>query len=161
MQNKNFLAKGGKIGFFCSHFYAQNYHRSSQILRLKGVDMMIYAVCRGLGLRVHIRPILDKNMYWYERDDDENSDDEEIAAETMQMDVISITDKPRDDTKEPHPVEEKRKIRYTANEAKDDQDETQLKFKKTAKLVGRKFRAFRSCQSVKGDESDIEVRYCS
>jgi hypothetical protein len=51
LSNKHFLAKGGTIGFFCNHFYAQNHQKSPEVLpqALKGIDMILHAV--GCALR--------------------------------------------------------------------------------------------------------------
>ncbi len=32
LRRKDFLANGGKIGFFCHHFYAQNQEKAAEIL---------------------------------------------------------------------------------------------------------------------------------
>ena len=83
LQNKQFLTEGGIIGFFCNHFYAQSYmHKKAtqmQSQALKGVDMMIYAVCRSLRPDVVIRPVMNRTYYV--------SDEEEVEEFTFDGEI--------------------------------------------------------------------------
>lgn len=118
MRTKSFLEDGGTIGFFCNHFYAQNYSKSSEVLpqALKGIDMIVHAVSSAVGLASNIRPIMEKPEYYetsdeedgmHDNDEDENNvsidDEEEMMTDDevedesgyTQRDVV-LTDPQRD-----------------------------------------------------------------
>jgi hypothetical protein len=148
LKNKDFLVNGGTIGFFCNHFYAQNYHKSPEVLpqALKGIDMVVHAVACALRLPLNICPIMDKPWDFDDsirRRDDEKTkatansqrEMERAFADIGQMALISETqmlDVPA----------EKEKIRYTPNSEEDLADPLQRKFEKKESLVGRKFKEF-------------------
>ncbi|KAI9754237.1 MAG: hypothetical protein M1815_005735 [Lichina confinis] len=69
----NFLRRGGTLGFFCAHAYPHSDHHLSGDLpyALKGVDVIVFAVFRALGLDVRVRPVME-NVEGQEDSEDEN-----------------------------------------------------------------------------------------
>lgn len=75
LQTRGFMDSGGILGFYCNHAYP---HANKKLglelpMALKGVDLLVYAVCRSLGLETKARPILDpKHQYdednWFDMD---------------------------------------------------------------------------------------------
>ena len=60
LQTSGFMGRGGTLGFYCSHAYP---HSNAKLRRqlpmaLKGVDLLVFTVCRSLGLETKARPIL-------------------------------------------------------------------------------------------------------
>ena len=57
------MAKGGVLGFAGNPVYAHNRSDEAVYLpsKLKGVDMVIYATCKSLGLQVAVRPVFDQS----------------------------------------------------------------------------------------------------
>ena len=68
---------GGILGFYCNHAYPHSNValRKGLPMALKGVDLLIYTVCRSLGLVTKARPIL--GPYW----NPEHEYDEDIYAD--------------------------------------------------------------------------------
>jgi 2OG-Fe(II) oxygenase superfamily len=58
--NSGFLRSGGILGFYCNHACPHSNERLRKGLpaALKGIDLLVYAVCRSLDLRTKARPIL-------------------------------------------------------------------------------------------------------
>jgi hypothetical protein len=187
LRNQEFLNKGGTIGFFCNHFYAQNYHKTSEVLpqALKGTDMIVHAVSKALGLRVSVRPIMDSpwgcyNMNEEEEGEEETSDNEEKYAafdEETYGEKSGITLAPtfqRQTEQKPSaagarssiPQQQVTKIpptkdntRYTYDTGEAAPDLSHRKFEKRERLVGRGFQKFRCYDDVVGDDAE-EVRNC-
>ena len=63
LQTPGFITKGGVLGFACNHIYAHNRSDEAVYLssKLKGVDMVIYATYKTLGLQVSVRPVFDES----------------------------------------------------------------------------------------------------
>lgn len=61
LQNPGFVTSGSILGFYCNHGYPHSSAGVRQTLpmALKGVDLLIYGVCRSLGLKATARPILE------------------------------------------------------------------------------------------------------
>jgi 2OG-Fe(II) oxygenase superfamily len=59
--NPGFLKPGGILGFYRNHSYPHSNERLRKGVpaALKGIDLLVYAVCRSLGLRTKARPILN------------------------------------------------------------------------------------------------------
>jgi hypothetical protein len=60
LQTPAFIESGGILGFYCNHAYP---HANEELglelpMALKGVDLLVYAICRSLGLETKVRPIL-------------------------------------------------------------------------------------------------------
>ena len=73
LQTPGFMKSGGILGFYCNHAYPHSHVtlRRELPMALKGVDLLVYAVCRSLGLKTKARPILEP-----EEDDDDDDYDE-------------------------------------------------------------------------------------
>lgn len=175
LRNRDFLVNGGTIGFFCNHFYAQNYHKSPEVLpqALKGIDMIIHAVTCALRLPINICPIMDKPRSY----DDSDEGDEEIAEdETREIQTPAISQRQMELTSpdvgsstsisEKQKVDvahEKEKIRFTHKSGQDIADPSHRSFKKTESLVGRGFKKFalHRDERIGEDISAAKVRTCS
>ncbi|KAL8948013.1 MAG: hypothetical protein Q9222_005764 [Ikaeria aurantiellina] len=59
----NFMRQGGIIGFFCHHAYAHSTESGRKMLPggLKGIDLAVYSVFHGQGLKTNVQPILHKH----------------------------------------------------------------------------------------------------
>jgi hypothetical protein len=66
-----FMKTGGVLGFHCTHQYAHTNGTADRRLphALKGIDVVLYSVFRSLGLKVHVRPVLEEEF-----SEEENSD---------------------------------------------------------------------------------------
>ncbi|KAH6719680.1 hypothetical protein BKA61DRAFT_707506 [Leptodontidium sp. MPI-SDFR-AT-0119] len=66
-----FMSKGGTLGFYCAHQYAHTRKVTDQLMpyALKGIDAVLFAVFSSLGVKVHVRPVLD-NDAWSREDVD-------------------------------------------------------------------------------------------
>ena len=180
LSNKRFLPKGGKVGFFCNHFYAQNHDKAPELIPqgLKGIDMIIYAVCHALGLATRLRPIMARDFYTYG-----------CAESDEESDMTVRGDKKKDEEDESHgtglnsPTREhstgskgsatgagssgsqlqvegippaKQKISYTRKKEESITDIPHHKFKKSYQLVGRRFQRFDYYNEVvDSDDSDV------
>ncbi|KAK4697466.1 hypothetical protein P7C71_g614, partial [Lecanoromycetidae sp. Uapishka_2] len=62
-EQPGFLKKGALLGFFCNHQYAhlQTSGRLSLPGSLKGVDLAVFASFKTLGLRVLVKPVIEKD----------------------------------------------------------------------------------------------------
>ena len=65
-EQPGFMTKGALLGLFCNHQYAhsQSSGRLSLPGSLKGVDLAVFAAFKALGLKVMIRPVMEKDG-WY------------------------------------------------------------------------------------------------
>ena len=61
---------GGTLGFYCAHQYAHARKATNQLMpyALKGIDAVLFAVFASLGVKVHVRPVLD-NDAWEQEDE--------------------------------------------------------------------------------------------
>ena len=77
LRTGGFMHTGGILGFYCNHAYPHSNValRKGLPMALKGVDLLIYTVCRSLGLVTKARPILEH--YW----NPEHEYDEDIYAD--------------------------------------------------------------------------------
>jgi hypothetical protein len=61
-----FMKDGGILGFHCAYQYPETfegtYFYERYPLILKGIDAVIFAIFRALGLTVHIKPYEDINI---------------------------------------------------------------------------------------------------
>ncbi|KAH7360852.1 hypothetical protein BKA65DRAFT_547562 [Rhexocercosporidium sp. MPI-PUGE-AT-0058] len=73
-----FMSKGGTLGFYCAHQYAHTRKATDQLMpyALKGIDAVLFAVFSNLGVKVHVRPVLD-NDAWSEEEADRDIKDAE------------------------------------------------------------------------------------
>ncbi|KAF2117252.1 hypothetical protein BDV96DRAFT_490085 [Lophiotrema nucula] len=76
LANPDFMAEGGYLGKHCSHAYAHGTWAGASALpaTLKGTDMTVYEVFRSLGVKVHIRRVLDPPEDDYGYDSDNSAD---------------------------------------------------------------------------------------
>ena len=151
LRNKDFLMKGGIIGFYCSHFYAQKHLESPEVLpqALKGLDMMVYAVGLALRLPVHIRPIMhSRDMYV--------SSDEEDVTDASDGKKEKEKEKGKGDGEiEQQAMEvssESQKIRYTHNQGEDIAEVSHRTFDKSKSRVGREFLDFHCYDEEIGED---------
>ena len=65
------MKNGGVLGFHCTHQYAHTNGTANRRLphALKGIDVVLYSVFRSLGLKVHVRAVLEEEF-----SEEENSD---------------------------------------------------------------------------------------
>jgi hypothetical protein len=99
LQTRGFMDSGGILGFYCNHAYP---HANKGLglklpMALKGVDLLVYAVCRSLGLETKARPILepdelfsyedwsDMDGYWMDDADDAHKRARERLADFQKL----------------------------------------------------------------------------
>jgi hypothetical protein len=88
LQAPGFMKHGSILGFYCNHAYPHSNIklRGDLSMAMKGVDQLIYAVCRSLGLETQVRPILESEDE--EEDYEEyDSSDEDCWEEDPALDV--------------------------------------------------------------------------
>lgn len=64
LESPAFMKNGGILGFHCTHQYAHTDGTANRRLphALKGIDVVLYSVFRSLGLKVHVRPVLEQEF---------------------------------------------------------------------------------------------------
>jgi hypothetical protein len=88
LQNSGFMKRGGILGFYCSHAYPHSNTKLRKELpvALKGVDLLIFTVCRSLGLQTKARPIIE-----FDKHDNFDADvtwsDEDCFGENFETEV--------------------------------------------------------------------------
>jgi hypothetical protein len=165
LKNKEFLVDGGTIGFFCNHFYAQNCHKSSEVLpqALKGVDMIIHAVSCALRLPLNICPVMETpwDGHWTYEDDVSGASDDETGEVVMpatsqrQMELTFPDIRAKSSTAKKQlsdVTSAKKKIRYVPKSGPDTPNISYGKFEKVEKLVGRGFRKFEWTSECAGED---------
>ena len=72
------MKNGGILGFHCTHQYAHTNGTANRRLphALKGIDVVLYSVFRSLGMKVHVRPVLEEEF----------SEEENVEKRWMQAD---------------------------------------------------------------------------
>jgi hypothetical protein len=186
LSSKGFLANGGKVGFFGNHFYAQNNEKAPEILPqgLKEIDMIIYVVCRALGLSTSVRPIMEKSFHTcdFEQSEGGSGDESGMAIADDGQTEDQSSDNDLSPSLSQYHIESggpqagtsistsqrqlqnissaKQKIRYTRNREEDMAGVAHRTFDRPKRLVGRGFKKFCRYNGVV-DEYDSGVRYCS
>ncbi|KAF2099447.1 hypothetical protein NA57DRAFT_74946 [Rhizodiscina lignyota] len=79
---KNFMTKGGTLGFYCTHAYAHTSNVPMSQWSLKGIDMAMFYVLHSLDLKPLLRPTLKENFHFY----DEFEEDEEDEYDEWESD---------------------------------------------------------------------------
>ncbi|KAH6680481.1 hypothetical protein B0J14DRAFT_648860 [Halenospora varia] len=74
LSTPSFLKSGGTLGFHCSHKYAHTDGTANVRLphALKGLDVVMYTIFKKLGMKVHVKPILEEEFS--EGEDEEGND---------------------------------------------------------------------------------------
>lgn len=59
-----FMKQGGTLGWHCTHQYAHTNGTANQRLphALKGIDVVLFTIFRALGLKIHLKPVLDEEF---------------------------------------------------------------------------------------------------
>lgn len=64
LQTPDFMRRGGTLGCFCQHKYANTSTRLDEFSpHLKGEDAVIYEAAKSLGLSIALKPILSKKFW--------------------------------------------------------------------------------------------------
>lgn len=118
LSNPDFLLEGGKLGFYLQESSISHTRRDTTShlpYSLKGVDLMFFAVCTSLGLKVDIRPVLgDEAWDEYEEarlcdpgeemDKDADSDTMEVTRVGSTFERIKMADMVMKNNEDPTPV---------------------------------------------------------
>lgn len=84
LESPAFMKNGGVLGFHCTHQYAHTNGTANRRLphALKGIDVVLYSVFRSLGLKVHVRPVLEEEFSEEENCEKEYNNPDEYKSES-------------------------------------------------------------------------------
>ena len=91
--NSTFLPEGGILGFYLQESSISHTRRetSSHLpYTLKGIDLMFFAVCANLGMKVDVRPVLGDEA-WDEYEEAKLCDPEEEMTENVDTETAEVT----------------------------------------------------------------------
>lgn len=89
-----FMRDGGLLGIYCTHAYAHSTQAGSKALPsvLKGADMAVYAVFRAHGLKVWVRPVLERTRDNEDYGEDYDSDLEFNTRAGIHLGELAVTE---------------------------------------------------------------------
>ena len=129
-----FMKRGGILGFGCNHAYAHSDEKMRRELpmAMKGVDLLIYTVCRALGLKTKARPVLERTDledWWNDDDSDGYSDETDCIDEAARRRLMDFQRDGRHLPENPKKYRGHLGIPETTKTSDDSKSETKLSLK--------------------------------